>query len=167
MTRRWVCSWNRRTSVDLPVPALPVRKRLCPPWSSASASSNSGVRTKLVIACFHKRAGEPVLTVLRNWSCLAHGNSRDAISIAINVTPPLNSVFQRDRVLAAVVIGAGQAGLSAAFHLRRRGLVAGADFVVLDSNAGPGGAWRHRWGSFTFWSGHALLELAGFFRGIH
>jgi cation diffusion facilitator CzcD-associated flavoprotein CzcO len=40
-----------------------------------------------------------------------------------------------------VVIGAGQAGLSAASGLRR----AGADFVVLDGEDGPGGAWRHRW----------------------
>src|SRR3954469_25846761 len=42
-----------------------------------------------------------------------------------------------------VVIGAGQAGLSAAYELRQ----AGADFVVLDADAGPGGAWQHRWPS--------------------
>jgi len=40
-----------------------------------------------------------------------------------------------------VVVGAGQAGLSASYHLRRRGL----EYVVFDGEDGPGGAWRHRW----------------------
>lgn len=39
-----------------------------------------------------------------------------------------------------IVIGAGQARLSAAFHLQRRGLKAWEDYVVLDANPGPGGA---------------------------
>ena len=46
-------------------------------------------------------------------------------------------------VTDVVVIGAGQAGLSAAWGLRRTGL----DFVVLDADDAPGGAWRHRWDS--------------------
>ena len=61
----------------------------------------------------------------------------------------------------AVVIGAGQAGLSAAYHLRRRGLVPGVGFVVLDANPGPGGAWQHRWDSLTFGAAHALHDLPG------
>lgn len=60
-----------------------------------------------------------------------------------------------------VVIGAGQAGLSAAHHLRRRGLEPVAGFVVLDANPGPGGAWRHRWDSLTFGAAHALHDLPG------
>lgn len=60
-----------------------------------------------------------------------------------------------------VVIGAGQAGLSAAYHLRRRGLEPGPGFVVLDANPGPGGAWRHRWDSLTFGAAHALHDLPG------
>lgn len=60
-----------------------------------------------------------------------------------------------------VVIGAGQAGLSAAFHLHRRGLAAGSGFTVLDANPGPGGAWRHRWDSLTFGAAHALHDLPG------
>ena len=60
-----------------------------------------------------------------------------------------------------VVIGAGQAGLSAAYHLRRRGLEPGSGFVVLDANPGPGGAWRHRWDSLTFGAAHALHDLPG------
>lgn len=38
-----------------------------------------------------------------------------------------------------VVIGAGQAGLSSAYHLRRMGFVPDRDFVTFDHNPGPGG----------------------------
>jgi cation diffusion facilitator CzcD-associated flavoprotein CzcO len=61
----------------------------------------------------------------------------------------------------AVVIGAGQAGLSAAYWLGRRGLRPWEDFVVLDANEGPGGAWRHRWDSLTFDAAHGLHPLPG------
>src|SRR5689334_8469394 len=44
-TLRSVSAMNRRISVDLPVPALPVRNRCLPPASSASACRNSSVRT--------------------------------------------------------------------------------------------------------------------------
>ncbi|HIY39723.1 MAG TPA: FAD-dependent oxidoreductase, partial [Candidatus Nocardiopsis merdipullorum] len=47
----------------------------------------------------------------------------------------------------AVVVGAGQAGLSVAWHLRRLGLVPGDGFVVLDRGPDPGGAWQFRWRS--------------------
>ncbi|MGO4385705.1 FAD-dependent oxidoreductase [Specibacter sp. RAF43] len=60
-----------------------------------------------------------------------------------------------------VIIGAGQAGLSAAYYLARHGLEPGRDFVVLDANPGPGGAWRHRWPSLTLGSAHAIHDLPG------
>ena len=63
--------------------------------------------------------------------------------------------------LKTVVVGAGQAGLSAAYWLQRRGLRAREDFVVLDANDGPGGAWRHRWASLTFDAAHGLHPLPG------
>lgn len=61
-----------------------------------------------------------------------------------------------------VVVGAGQAGLSSAYHLRRRGLQPHRDFVVLDANPAPGGAWLHRWPALTFDAAHALHDLPGF-----
>ncbi len=61
----------------------------------------------------------------------------------------------------AVVIGAGQAGLSTAYHLARGGLRPGRDVVVLDANPGPGGAWRHRWPSLTLGAAHHLSDLPG------
>jgi cation diffusion facilitator CzcD-associated flavoprotein CzcO len=62
-------------------------------------------------------------------------------------------------VLQVVVIGAGQAGLSAAYHLQRRGLRPEREFLVLDANEGPGGAWRHRWDSLTFGTAHNIHDL--------
>ncbi|WP_425595168.1 NAD(P)-binding protein [Propioniciclava sinopodophylli] len=61
------------------------------------------------------------------------------------------------REVEAVVIGAGQAGLSAAPHLQRLVI----DFVVLDANDGPGGAWRHRWDSLTMADVHGVADLPG------
>ncbi|WP_291039522.1 NAD(P)-binding protein [Dyadobacter sp. 50-39] len=39
-----------------------------------------------------------------------------------------------------IIIGAGQAGLSAAYHLKKLGLEIGADFIVLDAASAAGGA---------------------------
>lgn len=64
-------------------------------------------------------------------------------------------------MLTALVIGAGQAGLSAAYHLQRLGLRPEADLVVLDANPGPGGAWRHRWPSLTLGRAHRVHDLPG------
>lgn len=47
-----------------------------------------------------------------------------------------------------VVIGGGQAGLAAGYFLRRAGL----DFVVLDAQDRPGGAWQHMWESLRLFS---------------
>lgn len=66
-----------------------------------------------------------------------------------------------ESVLSSIVIGAGQAGLSAAFHLRRLGLRPGVDFVVLDANAQPGGAWQHRWSSLVMADVHGIAALPG------
>ncbi|WTM16010.1 FAD-dependent oxidoreductase [Isoptericola halotolerans] len=71
-----------------------------------------------------------------------------------------------------VVIGAGQAGLSAGYHLQRRGFVpAGAPpsgqhdatptYLVLDAEDGPGGAWRHRWRSLRMSTVNGIYDLPG------
>ncbi|SBS74871.1 NAD(P)-binding domain-containing protein [uncultured Microbacterium sp.] len=63
------------------------------------------------------------------------------------------------------VIGAGQAGLSAAYHLRRRGFVPASSgdpsFIVLDADAAPGGAWQHRWASLRMATVNGIHELPG------
>jgi cation diffusion facilitator CzcD-associated flavoprotein CzcO len=65
------------------------------------------------------------------------------------------------RHVDVTVIGAGQAGLAAAHELVVRGFVPGESLVVLDSNDGPGGAWRHRWDPLTFDKAHGIADLPG------
>ncbi|WP_406345563.1 NAD(P)-binding domain-containing protein [Streptomyces sp. NBC_00648] len=60
-----------------------------------------------------------------------------------------------------VVIGAGQAGLSGAYHLRRAGFEPDRDFVVLDHAPRPGGAWQFRWPSLTYGKVHGMHALPG------
>ncbi|MGW3988789.1 NAD(P)-binding domain-containing protein [Streptomyces sp. NPDC004830] len=65
------------------------------------------------------------------------------------------------REVETVVIGAGQAGLAAAYHLRRSGFEPDRDFVVLDHSPGPGGAWQFRWPSLTYGKVHGMHALPG------
>ncbi|GAA3912552.1 NAD(P)-binding domain-containing protein [Microbacterium invictum] len=76
----------------------------------------------------------------------------------------------RPRPVDVVVIGAGQAGLSAAYHLRRRGVAPASaslghdnhrTFVVLDANPAAGGAWQHRWESLRMATVNGIHELPG------
>lgn len=60
-----------------------------------------------------------------------------------------------------VVIGAGQAGLSAAYHLKREGIEPGKGFVVLDDEFGSGGAWQHRWDTLTLSNVNGINDLPG------
>ncbi len=62
---------------------------------------------------------------------------------------------------SVVVIGAGQAGLSVAYFLRKLGLDPGNDFVVLDRGPGAGGAWQHRWAALRVGSAHRINDLPG------
>src|SRR5215218_6390516 len=73
------------------------------------------------------------------------------------------------RRATVVVIGGGQSGLSAGYHLERRGFASAADhpgsdgtFVVLDAEPAPGGAWRHRWESLTMATVNGIFDLPGF-----
>lgn len=56
-----------------------------------------------------------------------------------------------------VVVGGGQAGLAAGYHLRRLGL----DFVILDAQTKAGGAWQHAWESLHLFSPAAYSSLPG------
>ena len=79
-----------------------------------------------------------------------------------------NAVPAPVRSADVLVIGAGQAGLSAAYHLARRGfLPAGSEtdssltYAVLDAEEGPGGAWRHRWKSLLMATVNGISDLPG------
>src|SRR6187401_804556 len=56
-----------------------------------------------------------------------------------------------------VVIGAGQAGLSAGYHLAKRGL----PFAILDADAQIGDHWRDRWDSLKLYSPARYDALPG------
>lgn len=75
------------------------------------------------------------------------------------MTEPLEPpVDQHARV---VVIGAGQAGLSVGYHLRRLGLVPGSDLVILDRAPSTGGAWQFRWEALRLGAAHRVHDLPG------
>lgn len=59
--------------------------------------------------------------------------------------------------IEAIVIGAGQAGLSVGYHLARRG----RRFVILDANARIGDSWRARWDSLRLFTPARYDGLAG------
>ncbi|MDQ1050899.1 ArsO family NAD(P)H-dependent flavin-containing monooxygenase [Streptomyces sp. V4I2] len=61
------------------------------------------------------------------------------------------------RRTGVVVIGGGQSGLATGYHLRRLGL----DFVILDAQPAPGGAWQHAWDSLHLFSPAAYSSLPG------
>jgi putative flavoprotein involved in K+ transport len=56
-----------------------------------------------------------------------------------------------------VVIGGGQSGLAAGYHLKRRGI----DFVILDGNERVGDAWRQRWDSLLLFTPARYNGLPG------
>lgn len=57
----------------------------------------------------------------------------------------------------AIIIGGGQAGLATAYHLRR----ADIDFLILDNQPGPGGAWQQYWPTLTLFSTAGFSNLPG------
>jgi cation diffusion facilitator CzcD-associated flavoprotein CzcO len=79
----------------------------------------------------------------------------------IHARHSVGTSVNRVREVEVVVIGAGQAGLAGAYHLRRSGFEPERDFVVLDHAPAPGGAWQFRWPSLTFGKVHGMHALPG------
>lgn len=70
---------------------------------------------------------------------------------------------------SVVVIGGGQSGLSAGYHLKRRGFTSALNdpdgertFVVLDAEPAAGGAWQHRWESLRMNTVNGIFDLPDF-----
>ncbi len=65
------------------------------------------------------------------------------------------------RTVRVVVIGGGQAGSAAGYYLRRAGFEPHRDYVILDANQRPGGAWQHGWESLRLFSPSEYSSLPG------
>jgi putative flavoprotein involved in K+ transport len=63
---------------------------------------------------------------------------------------------QRERI-GVLVVGAGQAGLSVGYHLRKLGM----EFIILDANARVGDSWRQRWDSLRLFTPNRFNGLDG------
>jgi cation diffusion facilitator CzcD-associated flavoprotein CzcO len=70
----------------------------------------------------------------------------------------INNIRYKTKI---AVIGAGQAGLSAAYHLKKLGLEIGPDFIILDEAPHAGGAWQYRWPSLTLSTVNRIHDLPG------
>lgn len=77
--------------------------------------------------------------------------------VSLIMISPKNTYYKVD----ILIIGAGQAGLSAAYYLKRESENRPIKFVVLDDELGPGGAWQHRWDSLTLENVNGIHDLPG------
>ncbi|TFD80044.1 NAD(P)-binding domain-containing protein [Cryobacterium fucosi] len=66
-----------------------------------------------------------------------------------------------EATVPVVIVGAGQAGLSVAYYLRKFELSPGRDFVIFDRGPDAGGAWQHRWRSLRLGTAHRVNDLPG------
>lgn len=62
-----------------------------------------------------------------------------------------------EKIYDTLIIGAGQAGLSVAYFLKRHT----SNFLLLDDQKQPGGAWLHTWDSLKLFSPENYSSLSG------
>jgi putative flavoprotein involved in K+ transport len=92
----------------------------------------------------------------------AEGGARPRIEPAVREDlPAMLSLLEENGLpedgLDALVIGAGQAGLAAGYHLRRAGLF----FAILEAGEEPGGSWPGYYESLTLFSPSRYSGLPG------
>jgi len=74
-----------------------------------------------------------------------------------NKRPVRHETVTASEQVDTVIIGGGQAGLAAGYHLQREGL----PFVILDAEARTGDVWRRRWDSLRLFTPAAFSSLPG------
>lgn len=111
--------------------------------------------------CCRRRANALAVAPFAAAAYLCSAMSDQAAEIPASEPSPargdVRTVYKTD----IVVIGAGQAGLSTAYNLRKLGLEPGRNFVVLDKSSGAGGAWQYRWPSLTLSTVNRIHDLPG------
>jgi putative flavoprotein involved in K+ transport len=82
-----------------------------------------------------------------------------SFDLGVRAFRPNERVDNGDRTeqIDTVIVGGGQAGLSAGYHLARRGV----DFVILDENEQTGGNWRNAWDSLRLFTPGRYSGLPG------
>lgn len=61
------------------------------------------------------------------------------------------------KIFDVIVVGGGQAALALGYFLKKAGL----EFIILDNQSKPGGAWLHTWDSLRLFSPAAYSSLPG------
>jgi putative flavoprotein involved in K+ transport len=91
----------------------------------------------------------------------ASRGTRSTVSSAGQIMSIMERKFMRDqhhlKQIQTVVIGGGQAGLAAGYHLAKGGL----PFLILDANPRIGDAWRKRWDSLRLFTPARYDALPG------
>jgi putative flavoprotein involved in K+ transport len=87
----------------------------------------------------------------------ADGRPRPDVPCGQTVKPSTVKRTMRIERYDAVIIGAGQAGLSAGYWLSKHDI----DFVILDANARVGDVWRNRWDSLQLFTPAKYSGLPG------
>lgn len=72
-------------------------------------------------------------------------------------SPLIPSRASRVEFYDTIIVGAGQAGLAAGYHLAKRD----ADFLIIDSAEHVGDSWRNRWDSLRLFTPAAYSGLPG------
>ena len=78
------------------------------------------------------------------------------MTAAIGV-PPTPRTSGRVERFNTIVVGAGQAGLSAGYHLQQLDI----DFVIVDAHDRVGDVWRNRWDSLRLFTPARYSSLPG------
>ncbi|WP_417600399.1 ArsO family NAD(P)H-dependent flavin-containing monooxygenase [Owenweeksia hongkongensis] len=65
--------------------------------------------------------------------------------------------YSENKIYDTIIIGGGQAGLSVAYFIKRTS----SNYLILDDQSEPGGAWLHTWDSLNLFSPSQYSSLSG------
>jgi thioredoxin reductase len=99
-----------------------------------------------------------IVEAIRRFGSLDPWKQQRSLSVQVTVSSEGGGEMRKTDV---VVIGAGQAGLSSAYFLRRAGFEPEGGYVVLDGDRAPGGAWQHRWPTLRVETVNGIFDLPG------
>src|SRR6185503_17128578 len=104
----------------------------------------------------------PVAREAAGFASRSHGRGvrRGALgarSMSSVLAATVRGAARRVERYETIVVGGGQAGLAAGYHLAKRD----ADFLILDANDRVGDSWRNRWDSLRLFTPAKYSALPG------